>query len=1297
MRKKLHRASLHASRWVWYAGAAALLLLAVAAVGARLLLPQLAERKDDIESAINRVSPHAVRLGKLTTYWDGLHPGLHVEGVEVLAADRRAPALRLREVRVSLAWLPLLRGRFEIHSLEVTGLSLVLERLADGRFRLAGFDSVRPATEGQGEAFLEWLFRQNRLAILDGELTWRDAHEPGRPLKFTRVNLALHNQGERHRLDASAVFPPALCGECSLAVDITGNPFAASDWRGEIRLRAGALDVAALPRIARERLPEKLAGRFDLRLRTHWDGGRPRRVDGQASVRALRLPLPGLSAPLALRELSGDMAWNALDDGWRLDLKKLALGLTQPAWAADTLKLEYRAAEKILEAGHVNLHDLTALADSLRGEHELLRRWADLRPEGALNKFRLRLAGDWGSPREFSLATELDGFGVRPRAPAAGVRGLSGRLQASAAGGEFFSESEDVSLTLPEVFRKPLLARQLRGRIAWDKRGEDWLVEGSDLRLAASGGQASGDFSLRLPHDPAHSPALRVTADFRNLDGADAARYYPVKHLSRATLAWMERAFVGGRVVKGRLLYDGPTRAFPFSTGGGVFEIRAQVRDGVYDYVPGWVPVRQAEVDVAIDRDQVRVTGQGRIGELAARNVVVETRRGPSGREEVHVRGEAVGPVHEALAVLRQVRPGADGSGWIRYFPAGLQGGGEGALTLEVAVPLDEAPVRVAGEYRFKRASLRESENGAGVEALDGRIAFGDAGLREGRLGGKFLGGEATLTARTRDGLLQVQAQGHVAPEGLAVVLGPRFAPHVAGRAVWSAVWQGHKAGGAFTLDVGLREIKSHLPAPLYFPEGLPVERLTVRTEAASADNHVLAVSAGPQIGGRLLFQRQAGAWQFAGGRIHFGDVQGRTSAAGAPSGEAYTARRMPGAAEERVPPPRGRGLHLSAQLGALDLDRWFPLFSREGARTPPSWLARVSAEVRALELLDRPFGRLNIDLTQDKNGWAGTVAGANVAGRLRYAQRGAGPQIDLDLATLTLPPVPTEATTKEDIDPRKLPGLTIRSKAFQWRDMPLGELDFAAAPAAAGWRIARLNLIRPETRLAASGDWKYANNAHRSEFDLRLTSSDIGKTLAAVGLPDQMSGGELEVASHLVWPAPPAQLRLALLSGNAEITAEKGRFLQLKQGAGRFFGILDLSAIGRYLTLDFSPIFGQGFVYDRIHSQVTLERGNVYTDDLSLRGPSAKIAVRGRIGLAAEDFDLAMEVQPQLSDSLTIGSWAIFGPQVAATVLALQKIFKKEITETTRVSYVVKGPWDNPTVTRTLKEGDASGARPRG
>jgi uncharacterized protein YhdP len=271
-------------------------------------------------------------------------------------------------------------------------------------------------------------------------------------------------------------------------------------------------------------------------------------------------------------------------------------------------------------------------------------------------------------------------------------------------------------------------------------------------------------------------------------------------------------------------------------------------------------------------------------------------------------------------------------------------------------------------------------------------------------------------------------------------------------------------------------------------------------------------------------------------------------------------------------------------------------------------------------------------------------------------------------------------------VDPRRLPTVQLRSKSFELRRKQLGELDFMAEPDNAGWQFRRLNLARPDMKLNASGRWDYDGRKHASEFDIEFNSPDMGKTMEAFGEPDQLAGGEVSVKSRLSWSGSPTNPQLAALSGKVDVSAKKGRFLKVKSGAGRLFGLLDLSAIGRYLTLDFTPVFGKGLIYDRIQGEIKIEKGNAYTSGFSIRGPATQIDVGGRVGLAAEDFDLALELQPKISDTVTIATWGVLGPQVAAAVLAVQKIFKKQIAKGTRITYVVKGPWDNPTITKLVK-----------
>ena len=120
---------------------------------ARLWLPTLTERKAEIENYLTSTAGSTVQLDTLDTYWDGLNPGVRVRGFRIGPAAPGQPAIRLKEVRLSLAWLPLLTGRIEINSLTLVEPSLVVERGADGVLRIGGLEAAgQPEMPEQGTA-----------------------------------------------------------------------------------------------------------------------------------------------------------------------------------------------------------------------------------------------------------------------------------------------------------------------------------------------------------------------------------------------------------------------------------------------------------------------------------------------------------------------------------------------------------------------------------------------------------------------------------------------------------------------------------------------------------------------------------------------------------------------------------------------------------------------------------------------------------------------------------------------------------------------------------------------------------------------------------------------------------------------------------------------------------------------------------------------------------------------------------------------------------------------------------------
>ena len=1244
------RALRRLGRFTAYLALVVVALLIAAYAAARIYLPEIVARKADVEAMLTQLTQHDVRIGALEPYWDGLHPGVRALDVSVYADDGQAKSIRVAEARASLALLPLLWGAVKVHTLILSRPALTLMRRADVRIHVAGFEP------GSGpDTVASWALQQRRIVVEQGELRWIDALDATGPLALSHVELSLYNAGKRHKLAASARFPEAMCGECSLLADLRG-PMDGT-LNGELSVQVKNLNAVALPAIVRAHLPTELRGRFGAKLWSDWQDGRPRLVRGEATVTGLRLALPEVRRPLHLPQASAEIAWETTDDGWRLDLARPTLTLAGRPWSAGRVRVDHTDKDNRVHVKHVELNELTAFLAAYRSEHPWLQRWAELHPDGVVNDLQVRLSGSFDAPDDYDVSAQLVNVSIASDDHDPSFRRLSGRVSFDKTAGELMLDANDLALHLPQVLRAPIETRRASGMVRWQRQDSAWRVSATDLRIQGDDGEGSGMAVFEWPHDRALSPVLHLRVAFRNVNSAHAARYYPARHLPPDVLAWMESAFVSGRVTSGHLIYDGAIRDWPFENGPGRFELRARVRDAVYRFLPGWTPISQIEADVAVDGPNVLVSGQGKIGTLKAREVRVEV-RGPLGTPQrvISIRGQLAGPIAETVRVLKTAED--DTSDWPAYARLIAHAAGDAALDLDMRIPLDGNAARAfnAG-YRFKDATLKLS-SGAGLQAATGTLRLSESGLQEGRFQGRLFGGPLTFTANRSNGELRVDASGQLLPSELLRAR-RSIAERVTGTANWSFALHDRRTGPQLRFESDLKAVRTRLPPPLNRPDGIFNEPLVISTESSRPDALVLALRAGSAMGGKLALVHEKGAWRLQNGRIELGKPT------------AVLSRRS--------------GLELGVTADALDMDQWLPMIGDAPTGESPVAVSAISADIKQLDLFDRRWGRTLVHFIGSGSEWRTVLAGDAVAGEGSFTPAAAKTphRIRLDLAYLRLPERRETAVETQPVDPRHLPALDLRARSFEYQGRKFGELDFSAAPYDQGWRIGRLELTRPEMRLGVRGVWRISGERHASDLTIELDSEDMGKTLDEIGTPGQMVDGKTRVRAKLAWPNTPTQPTFAGLDGNVEVSAERGRFLKFDPGAARLFGLLDLHSIGRYLTLDFSPAFGRGFAFDVIHGNVTLERGNAYTSDFIVKGPSLALGASGRVGLAAEDYDLVIEASPKISDTLTLTSWGLFGPQVAAAVLAFQKIFQRQIEEGTRVTYIVKGPWDSPQVTK--------------
>jgi uncharacterized protein YhdP len=263
---------------------------------------------------------------------------------------------------------------------------------------------------------------------------------------------------------------------------------------------------------------------------------------------------------------------------------------------------------------------------------------------------------------------------------------------------------------------------------------------------------------------------------------------------------------------------------------------------------------------------------------------------------------------------------------------------------------------------------------------------------------------------------------------------------------------------------------------------------------------------------------------------------------------------------------------------------------------------------------------------------------------------------------------------------------LALTIKALKFGDLALGQAGMRLLPVAGGVRVDSLQLATGWMNLQASGAWTRVNHEESSHFLVEIRGDDFGDMLEELGYSAEMKGGKAEIKIDATWPAAPYAVTFENLHGELDLKVGAGRLVEVEPGAGRLFGLLSLNSLQRRLSLDFSDLFRKGYTFDRIEGQFTLDNANAYTDNLYIDGPSARVEINGRVGLAARDYDQLVTVVPNVSSTLPIAGAIAGGPAVGAALLLADKLLPRQmemLTSFSRYRYSLTGSWENPQLTR--------------
>ncbi|MGQ0587312.1 MAG: YhdP family protein [Gammaproteobacteria bacterium] len=1250
--------------WTFAISAGAMLvILAAAASGVfRLAVQSVPGYRADVERYVRELTGQNVRIADLALTWQYYYPSLDLNGIALLAADGKTAVLQAERLRLGFALTRLLRGDTAPNRLELQGMGLNATIGRDGELSVQGIES--PGGE-PGEALegLRALTRFSRVRLERCRLNLRDERR-GREVWSFGIERASLDRGLLGDVVAMDLALPAPLGDSAhLESSFTGDLLQPSTWSGTVSGMMNGLVAQTWLAPGLVRGANVTAADAEVRFQGRIDQGSPTSMRLELHTGAVRARRAQHVAALEALEVQGEV--EVLADGWHARVERIALDRDGTQWStAAELKATRGEDGPAVYDGRVESLRIADLAPWLQIARVPPALAALSRTGGTLRDLQLRFQE--GGELRYGYRVRFEDLALAASGSPAGFSGLRGEVAGDELGGRAVLQESAVTLELPGKLVTPSVPLEaFEAELEWRSHNGGWVVGMPQFRWQVWGLRGRGRLELTLPEDGG-APVLDLAAQFT---GQDVTRAKPlIPQVWGAGLrSWLDRSIVAGRATRGELVIQGPLADFPFhvrKTGRWSLDIDAA--DVELSYHPDWPGVNDVAAHLHFEGNSLDIeTRRGsvlgnpieaataRFADFATGQLLIDGRvRGETARFYDFV---SKSPLRETLKGLVTQTTAA----------------GPSAVTVHLEIPVKDAThTQVSGEVDVGGVELRHYGLPEPIKDVRGLIRFANRGISADRLAARLYDAPVQASiAPQADGtsLLSAALDATVDPSGKgASELIPEWLhKRASGASSWRASLP---LGGALNAPLRLTSdlvgVEVDYPAPL--GKEKDESRPLVVTVGSEGDAPLrVTVEVGDQLGADLRFARRRNVLTLGRGVLRLG------------------AGGVPVATEP--------GLLLTGELKEVDVAQWYDALESAGIGAAGQVIRRADLRLGLARWSPFALREVRYQWTATPGGWSLALSGGGGQGELQWTSTDRG-LLTARLERLAVGYAPAEATaeagaqaqsTGPAIDPNALPLFDADVRHLKVGQADLGHVSFATVRTESGQKTRALKADGGMVTLSGEGEWRRRSGQSSATLNGDLSTGSISTLLKAFGFTPNLDAKSARFKYALAWAPSSDGLDWALGEGTVHLDFENGQLRAVEPGAGRVLGLVNFYALPRRLTLNFRDVVSSGLGFDKITGDFELRDGSAHTQNLKVDGPSVRMDMKGRIGLAARDYDQEVTVYPDVSGGVTLGAALIGGPIAGVLALIAQEVLNRPLNQVTQLSYRVTGSWDNPQVAR--------------
>ena len=800
---------------------------------------------------------------------------------------------------------------------------------------------------------------------------------------------------------------------------------------------------------------------------------------------------------------------------------------------------------------------------------------------------------------------------------------------------------------------------ELKGTYKSNAEHSEWNVTNLDIKGSES--NLSGNIVYTLKgNDDKH---LQSSLQLNNLAATEVIQWIPPQTLQPKLENWLAYALRGGIIRQAELTIDG-NPDFPFAKDGGLWQLQAQAEDLNLLYRSKDPELKELNLDLLLDNQTLKIRGKHlRMMDFYSEDVsiLVEDITAPY----IEINGQGRGPLADILSYVTTSGLVAPNS----ILISNLVADGNVDMKLKVLKSLSPAVERetyVEGYIDLEGSNLKLKTPQLHLKQLQGRLYFDQQGGRSDAIQALLNDSyPLTATAAADEGATLLKMETRI-PLPIDYLQIPSLPSNIF--STEADTWQVEllipplhampQSTLQLKLSSTLESLTVNAPAPLHKRDGEIADTTLVVNIAETGNDYRF------DYGDRLRLELQVPKTDTITGLLHFSPHIAYPYEAGEDS------------------PFVVRGV-----IPYISINEWTDWLSNHHNATAQSTFYAQNIDVLINKLVwnTSTANYVHTAIKQQPDKTLVALASEQIKGDISIPTD-SNKRVYIDLEHLIMNGA-TLSSDKHKPDPTSLPPMSVKIDQLKLTDFDIENLKIALSPIANGIQITKMDFDKStdKTLMQAQleGEWIRTAEHDYSDFKFLLRSDDYGQLLRDWNFYSGIKGGQGQINGHLQWDDNPLNFELDQLQGPIKLHIKDGAVEAIEPGVGRLFGLLNLNALTRRLTLDFKDVFDKGFEFSDMQGRLEFNKAELITHNLNINGPALNMTINGRTGITERNYNQTITVVPHIGTNVALATAFLGGPVTVATVFLISKVTELDdwVDKIITLEYTLKGSWDNPEI----------------